>query len=172
MSVNKVILVGNLGADPEQHFTQDGRGVTNFRIATNERWQDSNGQTQERVSWHRVTVWGKLGEICYQYLKKGRTVYVEGRLQYGSYEKDGHTFKTTDIVAKEVTFLGNREGMEGGGGGGGGYSGGGGGGGGYQGNRGGGGGGGGYSGGGGGGGYSGGGGGGRSQGPDDGDIPF
>ncbi len=122
MSVNKVILVGNLGADPEQHFTQDGRGVTNFRIATNERWTSGEGQAQERTSWHRITVWGKLGETCYQYLKKGRTVYLEGRLQYGSYEKDGHTFHTTDIVASAVTFLGGREGEGGGGqGGGGGY---------------------------------------------------
>lgn len=181
-SVNKVTLLGNLGADPEIRFTPGGQAVANFRMATTDAWTDKSGQKQERTEWHRVVVWGKLGELCGEYLKKGRQCYVEGRIQTREWQdKDGQKRYTTEIVANQVIFLGGgREGGGGGGpgggfgGGGGGFGGGGGGG--YGGGGGGyGGGGGGY--GGGGGGYGGGGGGyggpdyGDSGGPND-DIPF
>jgi single-strand DNA-binding protein len=80
-SVNKVILIGNLGRDPELRYTQEGQGVANFTLATNERWRDKSGNNQERTEWHRIVVWGKQAENCAQYLQKGRRVYVEGRLQ-------------------------------------------------------------------------------------------
>ena len=118
-SVNKVILVGNLGADPDQRSTQSGRAVTSFRIATNERWNDSNGNPQDRTQWHRIVTWGRLAELCGQHLRKGRRVYLEGRIQNRSYEKDGQTRYTTEIVAANVVFLDNRGGGEGGGYGGG-----------------------------------------------------
>jgi single-strand DNA-binding protein len=149
-SLNKVILIGNLGADPEVRYTASGSPVANFRIATSEQWTDRNGEKQERTEWHRIVVWGKQAETCGEYLRKGRSVYVEGRLQSREWEdKDGNKRTTVEVNADRVLFLGGRG--EGGGGGGG-YTGGGGGGGG------------GYSGGGGGGGYSGGGGGGYSGG--------
>jgi single-strand DNA-binding protein len=119
-SVNKAILIGNLGRDPELKYTQSGQAVTNFSIATNERWKDKNGETQERTEWHRIVVWGKTAENCVQYLEKGRSVYVEGRLQTREYEdKDGIKRNTTEIVANQVTFLGGRGGVGGAGGGGG-----------------------------------------------------
>lgn len=186
-SVNKVILLGNLGADPEIRFTPGGQAVANFRMATSDSWTDKNtGQRQERTEWHRVVVWGKLAELCGEYLKKGRQCYVEGRLQTREWQdKEGQKRYTTEVVANQVVFLGGRGegGGYGGGGGGGGYGGGGGGSGGYGGGSGGyGGGGGGYGGGGGGGGYGGGTGGGTGGGgfgsdfgdgggPND-DIPF
>ena len=80
-SVNKVILIGNLGRDPELRFTRDGQGVANFTLATNERWRDKDGQNQERTEWHRIVVWGKQAENCAQYLQKGRSCYIEGRIQ-------------------------------------------------------------------------------------------
>ena len=148
-SMNKAILIGNLGADPEVRYTASGSPVANFRIATSEVWNDKNGERQERTEWHRIVVFGRQAETCGEYLKKGRSVCVEGRIQTREWEdRDGNKRWTTEIVADRVTFLGGREG---GGGGGGGYSRGGGGGS-Y-------GGGGGYSGGGGGGGSGGGGGG-------------
>jgi single-strand DNA-binding protein len=105
MSVNKMILIGNLGGDPE---TRDAGGnqVTNFNIATNEKWKDKNGQDQERVEWTSIVVWGKLGEICAKYLKKGRQVYVEGRKQTRTWDKDGVTHYKTECIAYEVVFLG------------------------------------------------------------------
>lgn len=150
-SVNKVILLGNLGADPEIRFTPGGQAVANFRMATTDSWADKNsGQRQERTEWHRVVVWGKLAELCGEYLKKGRQCYVEGRMQTREWQdKDGQKRFTTEVVASQVVFLGGG-GREGGGGG---FGGGGAGGGGF----GGGGGGGGYGGGGSGGGYGGGG---------------
>ncbi|MCB9642036.1 MAG: single-stranded DNA-binding protein [Myxococcales bacterium] len=115
-SVNKVILVGNLGNDPEQRTTGNGRAVTSFRIATNERWTDQTGQPQEKVNWHNVVVWGKLAETCARYLSKGRRIYVEGKLENRSYEdKDGNTRYVTDIVARDVVFLDSRGGEGGGG---------------------------------------------------------
>jgi single-strand DNA-binding protein len=107
MSVNKVILVGNLGADPELKYTPGNRPVCNLRVATNEVFKDKSGQRQERTEWHRVTVWGEQGENCSKYLTKGRTVYLEGRLQTRSWEdKDGQKKYATDIVADRVVFLG------------------------------------------------------------------
>ena len=108
-SVNKVILVGNLGRDPELRYTKDGKGVANFTLATNERWRDKDGGSQERTEWHRIVVWGKQGENCAQYLQKGRSVYLEGRLQTREWEdKDGNKRQTTEIVAQTVQFLGGR----------------------------------------------------------------
>lgn len=104
--VNKVILVGNLGADPEMRYTASGTAVCKFRIATSEKFKDRQGNTQERTDWHRITAWGKLAEICGQYLTKGKQVYIEGRIEYGSYEKDGVKHYTTDIIANTLQMLG------------------------------------------------------------------
>ena len=114
-SVNKVILIGRLGADPEVRYTPSGMPVANFRIATSENWNDKQGQKQERTEWHRIVVWGKLAELCGQYLAKGRQVYHEGRLQTRQWDdRDGNKKFTTEVVAREVTFLGGRaEGGEG-----------------------------------------------------------
>jgi len=141
--INKVILVGNLGADPETRYTANGGAITNIRLATSESWRDKQtGENQERTEWHRVVLFGKLGEIAGEYLKKGRQVYIEGSLRTNKYtDKEGVERYTTDIVANEMQMLGG----PGGGGGEGGYSGGGGGGGGGYSGGGGGGGGGGYS---------------------------
>ena len=109
-SVNKVIIVGNLGADPELKYTQSNKAVCNLRVATAGTWKDNGGTKQEKTEWHRVTVWGDMGENCSKYLAKGRSVYVEGRLQTRSYEKDGHKHYSTDIVAEKVVFLGGARG--------------------------------------------------------------
>lgn len=112
--VNKVILIGNLGADPEVRFTPGGQAVANFRIATSESWTDKNGQKQERVEWHRIVVWGKLAELCGEYLKKGRQCFVEGRLQTREWmDKENKKNYTTEVVATSVTFLGGRDAGEG-----------------------------------------------------------
>ena len=104
--VNKVILIGNLGKDPEVRYTQGGQPVANFNIATNETWTDKAGQKQEKTEWHRIIVWGKLAELCGEYLSKGRQVYVEGRLQTREWtNKEGAKQYTTEIVANQVTFL-------------------------------------------------------------------
>jgi len=119
--VNKVILIGNLGADPEVRFTPGGQAVANFRIATSDTWTDKNGQKQERTEWHRIVVWGKLAELCGEYLKKGRQCYVEGRLQTREWtDKENRKNYTTEVVANSVTFLGGRDGAGAGMGGGGG----------------------------------------------------
>jgi len=124
-SVNKVILVGNLGADPELKYTPSNRPVCNLSIATNEVWKDKSGQKQEKVEWHRVNVWGDQAEHCSKYLAKGRTVYIEGRLQTRKWQdKEGKDRYSTEVVADRVVFLGGQgpgaEGSSGGGGGGGG----------------------------------------------------
>ncbi|HEX6833837.1 MAG TPA: single-stranded DNA-binding protein [Rudaea sp.] len=122
--INKVILVGNLGADPETRYTPSGTAITSIRIATSESWKDKQtGEQQERTEWHRIEFFGRLAEIAGEYLKKGRQVYVEGRLRTDEYEKDGVKRYSTKIVADEMQMLGTREGGmgEGGGGGGGGY---------------------------------------------------
>jgi single-strand DNA-binding protein len=107
--VNKVILIGNLGRDPEVRFTPSGQAVANFTIATNDSWTDKQGQKQERTEWHRIVVWGKLAEICGEYLSKGRQAYVEGRLQTREWtDKEGKKNYTTEIVAQTVQFLGGR----------------------------------------------------------------
>jgi single-strand DNA-binding protein len=117
MSVNKVILVGNLGANPEMRFTQGGQAVANLRIATSERWTDRSGQKQESTEWHRVVAFGKLAEICGQYLTKGRQIYIEGELQTRQWtDKEGGTRYTTEVRANEMVMLGGRgAGSEGGG---------------------------------------------------------
>jgi single-strand DNA-binding protein len=111
-SVNKVILIGNLGRDPETRFTNSGASVTNFSIATKDNFADKSGARQERTDWHNIIVWGKQGEACAQYLKKGSPVYVEGRISYREYEaKDGSgKRKVTEIVAMRVQFLSSRGG--------------------------------------------------------------
>ncbi len=169
MTVNKVILVGNLGADPETRTTQTGTVIAKLRIATSERQKDRDGNWADHTEWHRVTCFGRTAENVARFLSKGRQVYIEGKLRTSSWEKEGQKQWSTEVIADQVRFLqgGNRDG----GGGGGGYQGGGGGGG-YQG-----GGGGGYQGGSGGGGApsGGGGGGGGYGGPpagQDDDIPF
>lgn len=105
-SLNKAILIGRLGADPEVRYTSNGNPVANFRMATSETWNDKQGQRQERTEWHRIVAWGKLGELCGQYLAKGRLVCVEGRLQTRQWEdRDGNKRQTTEIQAKDVQFL-------------------------------------------------------------------
>src|SRR5262245_8412793 len=105
--VNKVILVGNLGADPDMRYTLSGQGVCEFRIATTDSWNDKSGQRQERTEWHRIVVWGKRAEVCSKYLSKGRQVYVEGRIQtLTNDDKDGNKRYITEIVANDVQFLG------------------------------------------------------------------
>ena len=113
-SVNKVILIGNLGADPELKYTPTSRPLCNLRIATTEVYKDKGGQRQEKTEWHRVTVWGDQAENCSKYLAKGSSVYVEGRLQTRTYDKDGQKHYATDVVADRVVFLGSGGGGEGG----------------------------------------------------------
>ena len=106
--INKVILVGRLGRDPEMRYTPSGAAVANFSLATDERWS-SNGETQKRTEWHNIVVWSKLAEICNQYLTKGRLVFIEGRLQTRDWEdKDGNKRRTTEIVASDMKMLGGR----------------------------------------------------------------
>lgn len=112
--VNKVTLIGHLGADPEVRYTTSGSAVATFRVATSEEWKDRNsGEKQSRTEWHRVVAFGRLGEICGEYLHKGKQVYVEGRLQTRSWEdKDGNTRYTTEIVAREMQMLGPSPGRQ------------------------------------------------------------
>ena len=105
--VNKAIIVGNLGKDPEVRFTPSGRAVAKFSVATTEKWTDQQGQKQEKTEWHNIVVWGKQAEICGQYLSKGRQVYIEGRITNRSYDdKDGNKRYITEIIAQNVRFLG------------------------------------------------------------------
>jgi len=114
-SVNKVILIGNLGRDPETRYMPEGGAITNISIATTEKWKDKNGDMQEKTEWHRVAFFGKLAEIAGEYLKKGSQVYVEGRLQTRKWQdKDGADKYTTEIVANAMQMLGSRQGMGGG----------------------------------------------------------
>jgi single-strand DNA-binding protein len=104
--VNKVILIGRLGADPEVRYTQDGAMVTNFRLATNEQWTDRSGEKMQRTEWHRIVTFGKLAEICGNYLSKGRLVYTEGRIQTRSWDdRDGNKRYTTEIIATNMQIL-------------------------------------------------------------------
>ena len=152
MSLNKVLLIGNLGKDPEVRFTPSGKAVARFSIATSETWNDQDGQKQERTEWHNIVVWGKQGESCGQYLSKGRQVFIEGQIRNRQYDdKDGNKKYITEITAMRVQFLGGGAGGGGAGGGGGRGAG---------------------SGGGGGGGFSGGGGDGPPSTPEDDDVPF
>ncbi len=107
MAINKVILIGNLGQNPEVKTSSSGQSICNLSIATNESWTDRNGQKQEKTEWHRVVVFGKLAELCGQYLQKGRQAYIEGKLQTRSWQdKEGQTRYTTEVVAQQVQFLG------------------------------------------------------------------
>ena len=115
--INKVILVGNLGQDPELRYTGSGTAVCNMRLATNESYKDASGQMVDKTEWHSIVAWSRLAEICGEYLKKGSQVYFEGSLQTRSYDdKDGNTKWVTEIKAKEMMMLSGREGMGGGGG--------------------------------------------------------
>ncbi len=108
-SVNKAILIGHLGADPEVRYTPSGTPVANFRIATSESWNDKQGERQERTEWHRIVAWNKTAELVGEYLSKGRQVYVEGRIQTRQWDdRDGNKRYTTEVIANQVTFLGGR----------------------------------------------------------------
>ena len=123
MSLNKVLLIGNLGKDPELRFTPSGRAVARFPLATSEQWTDQSGQRQDRTEWHNVVVWGKQAETCGQYLAKGRQVFIEGSVRSRQYDdKEGQKRYITEIIAQRVQFLGGRgegagRGAAGGGGG-------------------------------------------------------
>ena len=108
--LNKAILIGNLGADPETRFTQDGTCVCNIRLATTERFKNRDGERQERTEWHRVVMWGKLGEIANEYLKKGARVYIEGKIETRKWtDRDGNDKYTTEIRANEMKMLSSRD---------------------------------------------------------------
>lgn len=108
--VNKVIIVGRLGTDPEVKTVSSGQTVCRLSVATSENWTDRDGQRQERTEWHRIVVWGRIAEICGQHLSKGRQVYLEGRLQTRSWEdQQGQKKYTTEIVANTVQFLGGND---------------------------------------------------------------
>ncbi|HZV99192.1 MAG TPA: single-stranded DNA-binding protein [Methylophilaceae bacterium] len=110
-SVNKVILVGNLGRDPEMRYMPSGDALASFSIATTDNWKDKNGQKQERTEWHRISMFGKLAEIAGEYLKKGSSVYIEGRLQTRKWQdKEGNERQTTEVVADRMQMLGGRAG--------------------------------------------------------------
>ena len=114
--LNKVMLIGRLGRDPEIRYSQQGLAVVNFSLATSEQWTDRNtGDRQEKTEWHRIVVFGKQAEICEKYLSKGSQVYIEGRLQTRNYEKEGQTHYTTEIVTSNFQFLGSRQDNAGGG---------------------------------------------------------
>lgn len=118
LGVNKVILIGNLGRDPELRYTPGGQPIVNFTLATTERWNDKNGQRQERTEWHSIVAWGRLAELANQYLKKGRAAFVEGRITTRSWDdRDGNKKYRTEIVASQIQFLssgpGGQSGAEG-----------------------------------------------------------
>lgn len=107
--INKVILIGNLGADPEIRYTQSGTPVVNFRIATTERWKGQDGQQQENTEWHQIVAWRRLAEICAEYLSKGSKVYIEGKLQTRKWQdQNGNDRYTTEIVARDMQMLSPR----------------------------------------------------------------
>lgn len=112
--INKVILIGRLGKDPEVRYTADGTAVANFSIATSDEWKDKGtGEKKERTEWHRIVAWRRLGEICGEYLSKGRQVYIEGSLQTREWEdQDGKKRWTTEIVARNMQMLGTRDQVE------------------------------------------------------------
>ena len=110
-SVNKVILLGNLGRDPEVRFMPNGEAVCNFSIATTDTWKDKAGEKQERTEWHNIVMYRKLAEIAGEYLKKGRTVYIEGRLQTRKWQtKEGQDRYSTEVIAENMQMLGGKEG--------------------------------------------------------------
>jgi len=110
MSLNKVMVIGRLGKDPELRYTPGGASVCNFSVATSESWTDKSGQKQEKTEWHRIVVWGKLAELCNQYLAKGRQCFVEGKLQTRSWDdQQGNKKYTTEVMANTVQFLGGAQ---------------------------------------------------------------
>ena len=109
MSVNKAILLGNLGKDPEMKYTQSGKAVCNFTLATSEKWKGQDGQKQESTTWHNIQVWGKLAEVMNEYLAKGKQVYIEGRIVNRSYEKDGEKKYISEVVVQNFSFVGNKQ---------------------------------------------------------------
>jgi single-strand DNA-binding protein len=107
--VNKVILIGNLGKDPEIRYSPSGQPVTKFSLATGSRWKDKEGQWQDRTDWHNIVAFGRMAEVCNEYLKKGRQVYIEGRIQTRSYDdRDGNKRWITEIIAQNVNLLGRK----------------------------------------------------------------
>jgi single-strand DNA-binding protein len=112
--VNKVILLGNLGNDPDVKYTQGGMAIATLSVATTSSRKDKEGNFQEKTEWHRVKLFGKTAEVAGEYLKKGRQVYIEGRIEYGSYEKDGIKHYTTDIIGEDMQMLGGGDGQRGG----------------------------------------------------------
>ena len=113
MSVNKAIIVGNLGSDPELRHTTPGTAVCNFSVATSERFKDRGGEQQEKTEWHNIVAWRNLAEICSSYLHKGKQVYIEGRIQTRSYDdRDGNKRYITEIVADQMVMLGSKSGMD------------------------------------------------------------
>ena len=108
--VNKVILVGRLGRDPEVRYTPSGTAVANFSIATSEQWTNKDGEKQERTEWHKIVAWKRLGEICGEYLHKGSQIYIEGRLQTRDWEdRDGNKRYTTEVIAQNMQMLGSAD---------------------------------------------------------------
>jgi single-strand DNA-binding protein len=106
-SLNKVLLLGNLGKDPEVRYTGSGKAVATFTIATSQRWRDQDGNDQERTEWHRVVAWGRLGEVCGEYLSKGKQVFIEGRIQSREWEdENGNKRTTVEIIANDMIMLG------------------------------------------------------------------
>ena len=108
-SLNKITLIGNVGGDPEMRYTPNGKAVTSFTVATNHRYSTASGETREETDWFRISAWGKQGEMCNQYLSKGRQVYVEGRLHARNWEaQDGQMRTSLEVTADRVLFLGKR----------------------------------------------------------------
>jgi len=108
-SLNKALLIGNLGKDPEVRYTQNGQSVATFSLATSENWTDQSGNKQERTEWHNIVAWGKLADLSQRFLAKGRQVYVEGRIQSREWtDQSGGKRRTTEIIATSIVFLGNR----------------------------------------------------------------
>jgi single-strand DNA-binding protein len=113
-SLNKIMLIGNLGRDPELRYAPSGSAVANFSLATTESWKDNDGNPQERTAWHTIIMWGKLAEIAAEYLRKGSKAYIEGRLQYREYEaKDGTKKQVTEIIANDLIMLDSRQSQQG-----------------------------------------------------------
>jgi single-strand DNA-binding protein len=113
-SLNKVMVIGNLGGDPEMRYTANGNATTTFNVATNESWTGKDGKKNERTEWFSVVTWSKLAETCAKFLEKGRSVYVEGRLQTRSWDgQDGQKHYRTEVIAETVRFLGGRDGAQG-----------------------------------------------------------
>lgn len=113
-SLNKVLLIGRLGKDPEGKALQSGGYICNLTVATSDNWKDKNGDKQERTEWHKIDVWGNRGKSCAKYLSKGRQVHIEGSLKTDAWEKEGKKMFTTKIVALNVIFLGDKDGDSGG----------------------------------------------------------